>query len=255
MRTAADIDPSTVSSLPVLHDLNRRGIDLLAQTLRRKTEQPLSLISAVKRDLLASTPASRDQAAARAFLLLDLDFHNAPWWQAIAHDPVRRIRKPALQPAFPREVALPLTRATLIAAWRAVCADARSANILFGLNESVVELLITLPVTAIDSIAEHVHPYLRPRWSDHPAFWRALFRAANAGDSAKLSRIDVQGIQLLTGDMLIARTQQKAHLRAPNRTSRQSTSPLTTAAVLTEDNASAAVGIGQKGRRGNREIA
>lgn len=209
MRPAADMDLSAAFSLPALHDLNRRAIDLLAQAAHRKTDQPLSLVSTVKRELLASTPTSRDRAATRAFLLLDLDFHNGSWWQAIAQDPERRIRKPALRPAYPRETALPLTRATLIAAWRAVCADRRSAPILLGLDESVVELLITLPVTAIDSIAEHVHPYLCPRWADHPAFWRALLRAANGGDSAMLSRIDIQGIQLLTGDMRMTTTQPK----------------------------------------------
>lgn len=242
---AADMDPSAVSSLPVLHDLNRRAIDLLAQAARRRTDQPLSLVSTMKRELLASTPASRDRAAARPFLLWDLDFHNAPWWQAIAHDPERRIRKPALQPAFPRETALPLTRATLIATWRAVCADARSARILLGLGESVAELLITLPVTAIDSIAEHVHPHLRPRWADHPGFWRALLRAANGGDSAKLSRIDIQGIQLLTGDILIARTRQKTRPLARDRSGRQTASPSAATGVPARDGASTAVGTGQ----------
>lgn len=245
MRTAADMAPSAAFSLPTLHDLNRRGVDLLAQTARRRPEHSLSLISALKRELFASTPASRDRAAARPFLLWDLDFHNAPWWQAIAHDPDRRIRKPTLQPEFPRETALPLTRATLIAAWRAVCADARSARILLGLDESVAELLITLPVTAIDSIAEHVHPHLRPRWADHPAFWRALLRAANGGDSAKLSRIDIQGIQLLTGDILIARTRQKTRPLARDRSGRQTASPCATTDVPARDGASTAVGTEQ----------
>jgi len=224
-RMAADMTPSAAFSLPALHDLNRRAIDLLAQAARRRTDQPLSLVGTVKRELLASTPASRDRAAARPFLLWDLEFHNAPWWQAMAHDPERRIRKPALQLAFPRETALPLTRATLIAAWRAVCADARAARILLGLDESVAELLITLPVTVIDSIAEHVHPHLRPRWADHPGFWRALLRAANGGDSAKLSRIDIQGIQLLTGDMLIGSTLKKTRPVSRDRNSRPPTRP------------------------------
>ena len=219
------MEPSGVVSLSVLHDLNRRCIDLLAQTARRRPEHSLSLISALKRELFASTPASRDRAAGRPFLLLDLDFRNAPWWQQIAHDPERRIRKPAHQPAFAREVALPITRATLIAAWRTVCADARSAHILFGLDESVIEILSTLPVTTIDAIAEHAHQHLRPRWADHPAYWRALLRAANGGDSAKLARIDLQGIQLLTGDILIARTPQTVRPHTRERSGRQSVSP------------------------------
>jgi hypothetical protein len=225
MSKAADMAPSAVFSIPALHDLNRRVIDFLAQAARHRTDHPLSMVSVVKRELLASTPESRDRAAARSFLLLDLDFHNAPWWQSIAHHPERRIRKPTLQPAFPRETALPLTRATLIAAWRAVSADARAARIALGLEASVVDLLVTLPVTAIDPIGERVHPYLRPRWADHPAFWRALLRAANKEDSEKLSRIDVQGIQLLTGNLLIASAQQKIRRAARDPSSRQSSFP------------------------------
>lgn len=115
---------------------------------------------------------------------------------------------PRGNPPFARETALSLTRATLTTAWRVVSADARAARVLLGLDESVEERLITLPVTAIDAVAEHAHPHLRPRWGDHPAFWRALLRAANTGDSAKLSRIDVQSIQLLTGELLIANALQ-----------------------------------------------
>ena len=249
MRTAAAIDPSTVSSLPVLHDLNRRGIDLLAQAARHKTDHPLSLISALKHELLESTPVSRDRAAARAFLLLDLDFNNGPWWRAIVHDPERRIRKPTFQPVYPRETALPLTRATLITAWRAVCADASAARILLGLDESIVEHLITLPVTAIDLIAEHIHPHLRPRWADHPAFWRALLRAANGGDSAKLSRIDIQGIQLLAGDTLMTRTEQKSRPLVRDRSRRQSTSASAPTDVPAQESAAPAVDTRLERRR------
>lgn len=238
MRAATDMAPSAAFSLPAWHDLNRRAIDLLAQAARRRTDQPLSLVSTVKRELLASTPASRDRAAARPFLLWDLDFHNAPWWQAIAHDPGRRIRKPALQPAFPRETALPITRATLIAAWRAVCADARSARILLGFDESVADLLTTLPVTAIDSITEHVHSHLRPRWADHPAFWRGLLRAANSEDSTTLVRIDIQGVQLLAGNILIARSQHKAHGLARDRGGPKTASPFSTTDARAADSAS-----------------
>ena len=223
--TATDMGTSAVFSLPAVRDLNRRCIDLMAQAAHRKTEHPLSIICTVRTDLCASTPASRERAADRAFLLLDLEFGNALWWRAIVHDPERQIRKPSLHPAFPRYAALPLTRATLIAAWRAVCADAYSAEILLGLDATVAELLINLPVTSIDHIARHIHPHLRPRWADHPAFWRALLRAANREDGRQLSRIDVQGIQLLTGDMLIASADQKAHLRTQSRGHRRLARP------------------------------
>lgn len=195
---------SAVFSLPALHELNRRCIDHLAHAARRRAEDPLSLICAVRQELLATTPGSRTLASARAFLLLDLEFRNAPWWQTIAHHPERQIRKPALDPAFPRYAALPLTRATLITAWRSVCADPRSARILMGLHEAVAEIFVTLPVTAIDAIAHHMHSHLRPRWAHNPALWRAILQAANREDTAALSLLDIEGIQLLASEMLIA---------------------------------------------------
>ena len=208
--------PSAVFSLPTLHELNRRGIDHLAHAARHRTESPLSLVGSVRRELLASTPASRNRAAARPFLLLDLEFRNARWWQTIGHHPERQIRMPPLVPAFPRSAALPLTRATIIAAWRAVCADPRSARILMGFDETLIELFVNLPVTAIDPIAHHAHPHLRPRWADHPAFWRTILRAANHEDAAELSLVDVEGLQLLASEILISRPQSSVRSTAAN---------------------------------------
>lgn len=208
---------SAVYSLPALHELNRRCIDHLAHAARRRTEDPLSLICAVRHELLATTPGSRTLASTRAFLLLDLEFRNAPWWQTIAHHPERQIRKPALDPAFPRCAALPLTRATLITAWRSVCADPRSARILMGLDEAVAEIFVTLPVTAIDAIAHHTHPHLRPRWAYNPPFWRAMLQAANQEDTAALSLLDIEGIQLLASEMLITSTKTKVRHRGQSR--------------------------------------
>ncbi len=208
---------SAVYSLPALHELNRRCIDHLAHAARRRTEDPLSLICAVRHELLVTTPGSRTLASTRAFLLLDLEFRNAGWWQTIAHHPERRIRKPALDPAFPRCAALPLTRATLITAWRSVCADPHSARILMGLDAAVVEIFVSLPVTAIDAIAHHTHPHLRPRWAHNPAFWRAMLQAANQEDTAALSLLDIEGIQLLASEMLITSIKTIVGHRAQNR--------------------------------------
>ena len=208
---------SAVFSLPTLHELNRRCIDHLAHAARRRAEDPLSLICAVRHELLVTTPGSRTLASTRAFLLLDLEFRNAGWWQTIAHHPERRIRKPALDPAFPRCTALPLTRATLITAWHSVCAYPRSARILMGLDEAVVEIFLTLPVTAIDAIAHHTHPHLRPRWAHNPAFWRAMLQAGNQDDTAALSLLDIEGIQLLASEMLIASTKSNVRHREQSR--------------------------------------
>lgn len=199
---------SAVLSLPAIRDLNHRGIELMAQAARRSRDSPLSLIGTLQRELRESTPAIRARAADRPFLLLDLEFSNATWWQAVVHDPNRRIRRESLQPAFPQSATLPLTRATLIAIWRSVCTDARSARMLLGLDESVARLFVNLPVTVIDPIANRIHSHLKPRWGDHPVFWRGLFRAATTEDSAELTQIDIQGLQLLTSEFLIARTQQ-----------------------------------------------
>ena len=208
---------------PATRDLNHRVIELMAQTARRNRNSALSLISTLQPELRESTPASRAQAADRPFLLLDLEFSNASWWQTVVRDPNRRIRRESRQPAFLRSAALPLTRATLTAIWRAVCTDARSARILLGLDESVARLFVDLSVTALDPIANHVHSQLRPRWADHPEFWRALLRAARSQDSAALPQVDLQGIQLITGQILTVSTTYRAHTLNPNQNAPQRT--------------------------------
>ena len=233
---------SAVLPLPAIRDLNHRGIELMAQAARRSRDSRLSLIGTLQRELRESTPATRARAADRPFLLLDLEFGNAAWWQTVVRGPNRRIRRELLQPAFPRSAALPLARATLTAIWRSVCTDARSARILFGLNESVARLFVDLPVTAIDPIAHHAHPHLRPRWADHPAFWRGLFRAGISEDDAELAQIDIQGLQLLTSEPLIATTQQNTRLFAGTRKNRQKTNPSGIADVSVSDSAVTTVG-------------
>jgi hypothetical protein len=233
---------SAVLSLPAIRDLNHRGIELMAQAARRSRDSPLSLIGTLQRELRESTPATRARAADRPFLLLDLEFSNAAWWQTVVRDPNRRIRRESLQPAFPRSSALPLTRATLTAIWRSVSTDARSARILLGLDEAVTHLFIDLPVTAIDPIANHIHSHLKPRWADHPPYWRRLFRAATTEDGTELAQIDIQGLQLLTSEFLIARTQQNTRPAVENRKIRLPTIRSGAAEVSTGDSSITAAG-------------
>ena len=206
---ANDMASSAALSLPATRDLNHRAIELMAQTARRTRTPALALIRTLQQELRESTPASRARAADRPFLLLDLEFGNATWWQTVMRDPNHRIHREPLQPTFPRSAALPLTRATLTAIWRSVWTDAHAARILLGLDESVARLFVDLSVTAIDPIARHVHPHLKPRWADQPAFWRALLHAADSENAAQLVRVNVQGIQLLTNQRLLMTEKSK----------------------------------------------
>lgn len=185
-----------------LHELNGRCLDLLAHAARTRPAGPGSRRDLLHEALGHTTADSRRRAAARHFLLFDLEFRNIPWWQAIARASNPGRGGPAPHSLFPPRSAIPLARATLTVAWQAVHFQLDTACLLLGMDPAVARLLVDLPVTTLDRMANRVHRCLQPRWSDRLAFWRDLIEAAERNDRAQLRALDAQGLQLLTGDLL-----------------------------------------------------
>lgn len=195
--------------LAALHEINGRCLDLLAHAARTGAFAPFSLVGEIRAELLSSTPDSRRRAAARNFLLLDLEFRNAEWWQAISRYPEQPFRGTAWRPPFARRSAIGLTRATLMAAWQAIHSDPDAACILLAMDRAVAEVISHLPITTLDRISDRRHRHLQARWADRPAIWRGLLQAAEHGDHGRSYVVDVHGLQLLTSDLLYDNSQRR----------------------------------------------
>lgn len=195
------MEPCPVPLAPI-HELNERCLDLLAHAARAGSALPLSLPDLLHDELLRSTPDSRQHAAQRQFLLLDLEFRNLPWWRAAARSTEQPHRGAPWRSPFVQRTAIRLTRVTVTVAWQAIQCELNTACLLLGMDPSVARLIVDLPVTTLDRIAGRYHRYLQPRWADRPAYWRDLLQAAERKEAAKLRSLDAQGLQLLTGDLL-----------------------------------------------------
>jgi hypothetical protein len=187
--------------LATLHEVNERCIELLVNAARADTAGSFPLVQHIRETLRASRPETRRLAAQRAFLLLDLEFRNLQWWRALRANPEKHWRTPSWRGSFPRRSAIPLTRATLMLAWYGIQSDISTACVLLGMTKNVAELIAAIPLSEIDRMADRGFRYLQPRWHDHPTLWRELLTPPASSGTA--DRVDVHGLQLLTGELLM----------------------------------------------------
>lgn len=207
-------------SLSSIHEINERCLELLVHTAHTGPVAPFNLVFSMRDLLLTMTPELRKRAAARAFLLVDFEFRNVEWWTAVGKFPEKHFRGTAWRNPLPRRLAIALTRATLMLAWQAVRTTGGEAGILLGMADKVAEIIGHLQLTELDRIAERHQRHLEPRWADRPAFWRSLLLAASGAEGAATKRIDMYGLQLLTGDLVpITKSSRRADIHHPHTVS------------------------------------
>lgn len=184
-----------------IQEINERMLELLAQLARGDSHESVALPSFLRQRLRESSPADRKRAAARAYLLVDLQFRNIEWWDGIARSSTKPARGSAMGGPFPRRAAVPLTRATLVTAREAIRTDSEIACILLSVAPKVAESLSRLTTTEIDRIAEQRFPQLEPRWLDRPAIWHSMLRWAGPGRALN-NHGEAYSVQLLTGSLV-----------------------------------------------------
>jgi hypothetical protein len=143
----------------------------------------------------------RTRAARKPFLLLDMEFANAEWWQTVRR-PSRSPPLPPLRGQFPRSSARALARATLSAAWHALRAD-RHVQLRFGMLPAVAGIIETLGLTELERLAEKRYRFLRPRWDDRPGVWRHLLESVATADFRRGREFNLRALQLLIGELLV----------------------------------------------------
>lgn len=183
-------------------EVNERCVELLVHQARADAIPSFPLVTTLRDVLRQMTPETRKRAAARAFLLLDLEFQNAEWWESVRRYPQRQFHMATWRGAFPRRSGLPLARATLLLAWQGCRANIDSACVLFGMARAAAELIAGLQLTEIDEIVDRRFRYLHPRWHDRPDLWRALLTAAESPAPSALRRAELQALQLIAGELI-----------------------------------------------------
>lgn len=187
-------------------EVNEQCLELLVHQARTAPIPPFQLVMDLRDSLRQMTPERRKRAAARPFLLLDLEFQNPEWWDAVRRYPDKKFRTSSWRGSLPRRSGLPLARATLLLAWQGCRAHLETACILFGMSRAAAEVIIELQLTEIDRIADRRFRHLHPRWQDRPDVWRLLLAAAESPSAASLRRTDIHALALVAAELMPLRT-------------------------------------------------
>ena len=186
----------------LIAELNERCLDLLVLVARTGPPTSGFTLAMHLRPLLRSTrPAVRRRAAEVGLPLIDMEFRNSEWWQALKSDSSSCSRQ-HLRPDLPKRAMVQLTRATLILCWHSVHADLECARVLFGMSRAVTEIVGSLRLSDIEQIAERQFRRVRPRWDDRPWLWRELLSAAESNDQLSWRAFHVHALQVLAGENL-----------------------------------------------------
>jgi hypothetical protein len=183
-----------------IHEINERVLEHLAQMARGDSHDSAGFPSSLRQQLRETSPVDRKRAATRAYLLVDFQFSNVEWWEAVVRFSTKPSRASAMGNAFPRRTAVPLTRATLVAARELIRADCEIACIVLAAAPRVAECVSRLTSTDIDRIADHRFQYLEPRWLHQPDIWHSLLRFPGPEGSPS-ARCDC--VQILIGALLL----------------------------------------------------
>lgn len=189
-------------------EINQQCLDLLVRQARTDPNPPFQLVTDLRDTLRHTTPETRRRAAERPFLLLDFEFQNPEWWDAVRRYPEKKFRSSGWRGALPRRSGLPLARATLLLAWQGCRAHIETACILFGMSRPAAEVIAGLHLTELDRIADRRFRHLHPRWQDRPDLWRSLLAAAESSSSTPIRRTDLHALALVAAELMLGREQQ-----------------------------------------------
>ena len=195
--------PSTPNPQPLVPEVREVNEQCLAhlQRLAQSAEDPGShfLVASLRGRLQPLTPIERSRIADRAFLLVDLQFANDPYW--LKH-PSRNERATPRSGYFPREIALPLCRSTLVLAWYTARAKSKAARVMLGMSARVCSHFASIPLQDLDRLARVHWQELKPRWSNQPSLWHEILLLSRSHHPSRTREIDLWGLQLIAGAVI-----------------------------------------------------
>jgi len=201
---SVELSPARAQLLRSLQETNDRCIQMLAHAARTQGTDTFPLVNHLRSLLRGLTPDVRARAARTALLLVDMQLSNVSWWTHLQGHPNRPAPLSPARGSFPRASAVPLGRATLMLAWHSVRSDP-VGSCLLGVSPEVARIIASFSLTELDRVVERRFRYVRPRWEDRPAIWRALLLSAQSGDARRTREVNLRAIQLMTGDLLASR--------------------------------------------------
>jgi len=180
--------------LESLRELNHRFLDLVGNPAgdwlaERRTGWPCDL----SRQLAALSVAERKAIASCPYALFDLRFHDHVHWRSRLQPSTQWT---VCDAALCDQQTLEFVRLALFFAWHVAATASLAARFLTGMNEMTVAAFRSVTINCIPALAITESVKLTARWSDRPAYWAALTRAASRPNADTLRRIQISGLQL-----------------------------------------------------------
>lgn len=187
--------------LELVHEFNELFIEQVAEVAREGGERTMPEMVRMHGNLWLSLDSPARRLASQCpFLLADIQFRNAAWWQRAQRDLTWHGGPPSAVRLFLRKPAIELTRDALILAWYTARQDARLAATFFAMSEEVAHIVAKLGLRQLRHIADHHHQHLCPRWQHLSSFWGRLLNAASRDDREALYDLHLQAFQLSDAD-------------------------------------------------------
>lgn len=158
--------------IELVHEFNELFVEQVAKAAREDGEHSMPEMVRMHRDLWVSLDGpARRRASQCPFLLADIQFRNAAWWQRAQNDPTWHGGPPSSMRLFLRKPAVDLMRDALVVAWCTARQDTRLAATFFAMSDEVARVVAKLGLRQLRHMTDHCYQHLRPRWQHLSTFW------------------------------------------------------------------------------------
>lgn len=191
-----------IQSLDLVHELNVRCIELLAQ--EATTNVDLGLPFVAKNILLWKnlTDESQRRLATLPFLLMNVHFQNEAWWRiAITGDSSKDLIR-TIGEVLPDHVSKQLMHEVSLFAWQTARWDKTVARMSLGMAPAVCDLLASLTPRQILAIASREFRAISVRWAGDSVFWGEMIDAATVADTVRLADLRLHAGLRMCSEML-----------------------------------------------------
>lgn len=189
-----------VEVLESLRELNHRFLDLVGTPTGASSFAHGIGLSVETSGRVAQLSAGQKKAIADCpYALFNLRFDDAAHWRARLETAGQwKVCDQARSDAATVE----FVRSALFFAWHVAVTARLAARFLLVMNEETAAAFRGLTIDCLLSLAATETDILTARWSECPAYWNALARAALRPNAAGLRRVQLSGLQLAAASQL-----------------------------------------------------
>jgi hypothetical protein len=188
-------------ALKMVRRLNSKCLESIAATAAKVDESGATGLASRHAGLWQQmTPDGCQRVAGCPVLLMELHFHDLPWWEWVVRQAPRPIRPVIPDTRIAIGNAQALVREIMMQACIIAHKSPEAARLSFGISSPIVELIADLTGSEIELLAAEHAEELQLRWADNTTFWKNLLEAALGDSEEAVGAVHMHCLQLLGSD-------------------------------------------------------